>query len=36
MKNLFNYAKKELTQDAFLMWILDNYNCTDDLELKHI
>lgn len=35
MANLFDYGKKELTQDAFLMWILVNYNCNDDLELKH-
>ena len=35
MTNLFDYGKKELTQDAFLMWILVNYNCNDDLELKH-
>lgn len=26
MENLFNYATKELTQDAFLRWILANYN----------
>ena len=36
MASLFDYGKKELTQDAFLMWILVNYNCNDDLELNHI
>ena len=30
MKNLFLYAKKELSQDAFLMWLLDNFNCEDE------
>lgn len=25
MKNLFYYAKKELSQDALLLWIFDNY-----------
>lgn len=29
MKNLFNYATKELSQDAFLRWLIDNdYNCS--------
>lgn len=26
MKNLFDYATKELSQDAFLLWLLDNWN----------
>ena len=29
-KNLFDYAKNELSQDAFLMWLFDNYNCEED------
>ena len=31
MKNLFDFATRELSQDAFLRWLLENY---DDLELK--
>lgn len=27
MKNLFDYATKELSQDAFLCWLFDNYSC---------
>lgn len=30
MENLFNYATKELSQDAFLMWLMANYNCEED------
>lgn len=30
MKNLFDFATKELSQDAFLRWLLENYNCDDD------
>ena len=26
-KNLFDYATKELSQDAFLRWLFENYNC---------
>lgn len=26
MKNLFDYATKELSQDAFIRWLLENYN----------
>jgi len=26
MKNLFDYATKELSQDAFLMWLFENYD----------
>lgn len=28
--NLFNYATKELSQDAFLMWLIDNLNCDEE------
>ena len=31
MKNLFDFATRELSQDAFLRWLLENY---DDLELQ--
>lgn len=27
MKNLFEYATKELSQDAFLRWLFENYKC---------
>ena len=27
MKNLFDYATKELSQDAFLRWLFENYDC---------
>lgn len=30
MKNLFNYATKELSQDAFLRWLFENYNCENE------
>ena len=33
MKNLFDYATKELSQDAFLRWFLENY---DDKEIGPI
>lgn len=33
-KNLFDYATKELSQDAFLMWIIDSYNSDDEVERK--
>jgi transcription termination factor NusB len=26
MKSLFDYATKELSQDAFLRWLFENYN----------
>ena len=29
MTNLFEYATKELSQDAFLMWLISNYNYED-------
>lgn len=31
-KNLFDYATKELSQDAFLMWLIDSHNSDDDIE----
>lgn len=33
MKNLFDYATKELSQDAFLRWFFENY---DDRRLRSI
>ena len=27
IKNLFDYATSELSQDAFLCWLFENYNC---------
>lgn len=30
MKNLFNYATKELSQDAFLRWLIENYQCENE------
>ena len=27
MKNLFEYASRELSQDAFLRWLFENYRC---------
>ena len=35
MKNIFDYATKELTQDAFLMWLLDSYE-DDDSNIRDI
>ena len=34
MKNLFEYATKELSQDAFLRWLIENWNESDDKELQ--
>ncbi|MCQ2478488.1 MAG: hypothetical protein MJ091_04665 [Clostridia bacterium] len=34
MKNLFDYATKELSQDAFLRWLFENFDCEDNLSLK--
>ena len=34
MKNLFDFATKELSQDAFLVWLVENWNETDDKELQ--
>ena len=29
-KNLFNFATKELSQDAFLRWLFENWNCEQE------
>ena len=29
MKNLFDYATKELSQDAFLRWLFESYDCDE-------
>lgn len=34
-KNLFDYAKKELTQDGFLMWLIDSYNDENE-EIRNV
>ena len=34
MKNLFDYATKELSQDAFLRWLFENYDCNDNSSLR--
>lgn len=33
-KNLFDYAKKELSQDGFLMWLIDSYDDENE-EIKN-
>lgn len=33
-KNIFNYATKELSQDAFLMYIIDCFNSENEIEKK--
>ena len=30
MKNLFDYASKELSQDAFLRWLFENHDCENE------
>lgn len=35
MKNIFDYATKELSQDAFLCWLFENFNCEDNDSLKN-
>ena len=30
MKNLFGYATSELSQDAFLCWLFENYDCENE------
>lgn len=35
MKNLFDYATKELTQDAFLRWLFENHDDRELGELTH-
>ena len=34
MKNLFDYATKELSQDAFLRWLFENYDCENQAVKK--
>lgn len=34
MKNLFDYATKELSQDAFLRWLFENHNCENESVKK--
>lgn len=36
MKNLFYYATKELSQDAFIMWLISNYDEEDNPELMDV
>ena len=31
MKNLFDYATRELSQDAFLCWLFENYDCDEPI-----
>ena len=31
MKNIFDYATKELSQDAFLCWLFENYECDNEV-----
>lgn len=34
IKNIFDYATKELSQDAFLIWLFENWNCElEDVRL---
>lgn len=33
-KNIFNYATKELSQDAFLRWLFENFDCEDECVKK--
>ena len=30
IKNIFHYATKELSQDAFLRWLFENYDCENE------
>lgn len=34
MKNIFDFATKELSQDAFLRWLFENFDCKDNASLK--
>lgn len=34
MKNLFDYATKELSQDAFLRWFIENWDDEEDKTLQ--
>lgn len=36
MKNLFDYATKELSQDAFLRWVIDNYDVGKQLVAEMV
>ena len=31
-KNLFDYAIKELSQDAFILWLFDSRNSDNEIE----
>ncbi len=31
MQNLFNYSTSELSQDAFLRWLFENYQCENEI-----
>ena len=31
-KNLFDYATKELSQDAFILWLFDSWNSDNEIE----
>lgn len=35
IKNIFDYATNELSQDAFLRWLFENYNC-DNEKVRNI
>lgn len=35
MENLFKYAKKELSQDAFLLWVL-SHACSEDKAMREL
>ena len=34
MKNLFDYATIELSQDAFLRWLFEIFDCNDNCSLR--
>ena len=36
MENLFDYATKELSQDAFLRWVIDNYDAGKQLVAEMV
>ena len=38
MKNLFDYATKELSQDAFLRWLFENHDCENEevVEIENL
>ena len=36
MKNLFDFATKELSQDAFICWLVSNYDNNENIELKKL